>query len=349
MSDPNALSGIETRASFHLEKVPACSVCGRQDETLRVVIYPYVFSLIIVTFRRAFAGVWCQKHRRAPWFLASLITATLGWIGIPHGLLWTPITLFKLARGGDQPVKLNSEMLRVLAEHKLQQNDAPGAVRCLEASLQFNDDSVTRESLQAIRTRFGLPTYEGGGWRIVLTLVSVLLGAAGTGTIIGILDFVITILLSSLMASEVPIYVAIFSWTPFIAMAFIGGLILSQLIEWALTRIRCRNQFLAIGMSIIAAALAVYGVLQGSALSAYIVALVSGEFESTLQAIFTGILTLFLGGVLWGLELTKPAATSDVIYNILLLIIVVYYLAIATSTASRIVRWQQRLSSTELK
>lgn len=347
MSEPNALSEVGARASLppRIEKVPACSVCGRQDETLRVVVYPYVFSFVIMTFRRAFAGVWCRKHRRVPLFLASLITATLGWIGIPHGLLWTPVTLFKLARGGDQPAELNSEMLRVLAEHKLQQQDAAGAVRCLEASLQFHDDSVIRERLQAIRTRFGLTAYEGGCQRTVLALASVLLGAAGTGTIIGVLDYVITALLSSLMGGEVPIYVAILSWAPFIAMAFIGGLVLFQLIEWALARIRCRKQFLAIGISIIAAVLAVYGLLQGSALSDYIAALVSGGvFESVFDAIFTGVLIIFLGGVFWGLGLTEPAGTPDVIYNVLLLVIVVYYLVIAASTASRITRWQQRLS-----
>jgi len=232
----------------------------------------------------------------------------------------------------------------MLAEHKLQQQDAAGAVRCLEASLQFRDDSVIRERLQGIHTRFGLTGYEGGCQRPVLALAGVLLGAAGTGTIIGVLDYVITALLSSLMGGEVSIYVAILSWVPFIAMAFIGGLVLFQLIEWALARIRCRKQFLAISISIIATVLAVYGLLQGYALSDYTAALVSGGvFESVFDAIFAGVLVLFLGGVFWAVGLTEPVGTPDVIYNILLLVIVVYYLVMAVSTASRIARWQQRL------
>ena len=44
-------------------QVPACQECGRQDETLRVVAYPFVVSLVLVTFRRNFAGVWCGVHR----------------------------------------------------------------------------------------------------------------------------------------------------------------------------------------------------------------------------------------------------------------------------------------------
>jgi hypothetical protein len=39
------------------QSVPACSICGRQDETLRLAAFPYVFSVVFLTFRRAFAGL----------------------------------------------------------------------------------------------------------------------------------------------------------------------------------------------------------------------------------------------------------------------------------------------------
>ncbi len=346
MFQTNAPSEMGTGAPLppRTTPVPACSICGHQDETLRVVVYPYVFSLVIVTFRRAFAGIWCRKHRRIRLLLASLITAILGWIGIPYGLLWTPIALFKLARGGDQPADLNSEMLQALAEHKLQQQDAAGAVRCLEASLQFHDDQAIHDRLQAIRTKFGLTVQQGGCQHTLLALGSVVLGSAAIGTMIGVLDYAITTVLASLMSGAVPIYAVILSWTPFIAMAFIGGLAFSEVIEGALVRARCCKQALAIGISIVAVVVAIYGLFQGYALSDYVAALASGGiFESAFDAAFTGILVILLGGIFWGMSLTDPAGTSDVIYIILLLVIVIYYLLSAISRASRTARWQQRL------
>jgi hypothetical protein len=54
------LSNQDVSTSGAAETAPVvyrCQVCGRQDETLRVVAYPYLFSLIFVTFRRAFFGL----------------------------------------------------------------------------------------------------------------------------------------------------------------------------------------------------------------------------------------------------------------------------------------------------
>ena len=86
-------------ASVASGELPACSVCGRQDETVRLSVFPYVVSVVIMTHRRAFAGVWCRKHRTLRQLLASLITATVGWIGIPFGFIFTPVTLFSIAKG----------------------------------------------------------------------------------------------------------------------------------------------------------------------------------------------------------------------------------------------------------
>jgi len=61
-----------------------CQVCGRQDETLRLVAYPYVFSLVVITIRRAFTGLWCRRHRLRYQELAGMISAVLGWFGIPY-------------------------------------------------------------------------------------------------------------------------------------------------------------------------------------------------------------------------------------------------------------------------
>ena len=92
-------------------EAPACMVCGRQDETLRIVALPYVISLVVVTFRRAFVGLWCWRHRNLMRIAAGAISAMFGWRGIPYGFIYTPVSLYKLAQGGDQPAEENQAML----------------------------------------------------------------------------------------------------------------------------------------------------------------------------------------------------------------------------------------------
>ena len=352
MSAQDTLPGDSSRAatrlhipSVSLRETPACSICGRQDETLRIVVYPFVISLVIVTFRRAFAGLWCSAHRNQRLTFASLITVTLGWLGIPYGFLYTPVALLKLAQGGDQPAELNAEMLSVLAEHKLLSRDADSAVRCLEASLRFRDDDAVRGRLHEIRQKFNLPVPQGGCLRTLLALAGVLLGAAGIGALLGFMDYGITAILSFLMGGEeVLIYAVILSWVPFVVMTFIGGLFLFRLIEWALIRMRSRSLSFAIGVAIVAAGLAVYSLLEASAISDYLFALLSGGvFESASHAIRTGILVVLVGGFLWVLTYAELLSIADTIYLVLLLVVVVYYLVMAIQTAIQTARWQQRL------
>ena len=52
------------------------------------------------------------------------------------------------------------------------------------------------------------------------------------------------------------IYLVILSWTPLAAMAFWSGLILRQLVEWALTRTQCRQPLL--GGSLAAASAVIF-------------------------------------------------------------------------------------------
>jgi hypothetical protein len=337
-SDPPALD-------LPVGKAPACSVCGRQDETLRVVVYPYVFSLLVVSFRRTLAGIWCSKHRNLRLMLASLITALFGWLGIPYGFLWTPVALISLVQGGDQPAELNAEMLKSLAAHKIQEGDLEGAIGCLEASLQFRDDEDVRRHLHEIRTNSDRPVRQVGCWTTASALADVLLSAVGIGLFIGVLDYVITGAFSSLMIGDVPIFIVILSWTPFIMMTFVGGLLLFQVIEQTLTRIRCRRLSLAVGIGIVAATLAIYSLLQGSAISDYIAILwFSGEmFESVYDVIFNGVLVFLAGGFFWILGYIEMIGLSDAIYIVLLVITMGYYVIMSIATATRVVRWQQRL------
>jgi hypothetical protein len=325
---------------------PSCKKCGRQDDTLRMVTYPYVVSFMVVTHRNAFAGLMCRKHRYLYWFLASAVTATIGWIGIPFGFIFTPIALFDLALGGIQPKENNFLMLKTLAKYKADQGDIAGTIKCLEASLQFRDDEETLKELQQYRLRLFVPAEEISSRTKFSSTVYLLLGAAIIGTIIGVLDYVISGIFSAVIPGEVDIFFVILSWALFFVLAFIGGLALSQLIEWVITRTSLKQALIAIGISGISGFLAVYSIAQATAMSDYLRYLImGGGIESALDAIRTGLMVTTLGGYLWiSWQLDGPYLAGT-IYVILIAGFLVYYLCLAVRTAIKTVSWQRRLAT----
>ena len=68
----------------------------------KFVIFPYVISLLVITFRRN-SGVYFIKAdesavaKSMPYILLSLV---VGWWGIPFGIIFTPIAIFTNLRGG---------------------------------------------------------------------------------------------------------------------------------------------------------------------------------------------------------------------------------------------------------
>jgi hypothetical protein len=69
----------------------------------RYVIYPYVVSILVMTFRRNIGSVRVVETGdwpMAPLFGATLVTTLFGWWGIPWGFIWSPLVLFNLWRGG---------------------------------------------------------------------------------------------------------------------------------------------------------------------------------------------------------------------------------------------------------
>lgn len=69
----------------------------------RYVVFPYVFSMLVMTFRRNLgaprlvgAGDWPV----GPLFGAAVITLLTGWWGFPWGVIWTPLALVSIWRGG---------------------------------------------------------------------------------------------------------------------------------------------------------------------------------------------------------------------------------------------------------
>ncbi len=68
----------------------------------RFVVYQYVISLIVVTFRRNtplqfIAAGESATAKSMPW---TLLTLLLGWWGFPFGFIYTPMVLFRNLKGG---------------------------------------------------------------------------------------------------------------------------------------------------------------------------------------------------------------------------------------------------------
>lgn len=74
----------------------------------RYITIPYVFSVVVMSFRRSMGGV--HTVRTGEWPMgaligASCITLFVGWWGIPWGFIWSALTLVSLWRGGKDVTK----------------------------------------------------------------------------------------------------------------------------------------------------------------------------------------------------------------------------------------------------
>lgn len=339
MPHPEMPVPAATPAPLVYSGVPACSVCGRQDETLRIVVYPWLVSVVLVSFRRAFVGLWCPRHRLPRHALASLITLAVGWMGIPWGVIFTPLVLAQLAQGGQQPAVTNAEMLRELARIKLEQGDTEGAIRCLESSLQFQDSSTVRLRLHELRAASadepvgclatGLPVLDG------------LIKAAGIGLLSGIAQY-LAAEASVLVLDRNATFLSVmfFQWIPLAALLFTGGIAMAQVTEQSLTRLRMRSMPGGIVLGVGVAAVALYSMMEGAALANYVVMLLSGTvYTSIFEAFLDGVLSLLAGGVFW---ILGPVSQAPV-YSAAVGLGIVYFLWLCVRAALRTVEWQQRL------
>lgn len=320
---------------------PACSICGRQDETVRSVVFPFVISVVVLTFRRAFSGTWCGAHRRQYQSLAALITAALGWIGIPFGFIYTPGALFKLARGGDQPAGINADQLLNIADHKLRQNDPDGALKCYQECLKFREDETALSRIKQI-----LDNSPASGEIKKNTDAKIYLGMLFrtflVGVVIGILDQTITLLMAPLLNYSENLLVVFFSWVPFLVLVSLGAVLLVQIIERALSKIAVTKKGRFSTLAILAGVLTVYGIMHGSAIadSAFYY-LSGGPIESLTVEIIISLLTILVGGLSWLFYSFEILYTSDIIYLILMGVILVFYLISARNVAVKTYQWRE--------
>lgn len=85
-----------------LLKRPQQEILFELDRGAKLVVYQYVISLGIVTFRRnsplkLVPADSSPAAKSLPWTLLSFL---LGWWGIPFGFIYTPMVLYKNLNGG---------------------------------------------------------------------------------------------------------------------------------------------------------------------------------------------------------------------------------------------------------
>jgi hypothetical protein len=227
-------------------------------------------------------------------------------------------------------------MLRDLARIKLDHGDVEGAVRCLEHSLQFQDNSAVRARLQsACPHRRDLRVFAS-----ILPIIDALVKAFAIGLLVGIasrlsdgLSIVLDISIGMLAAF-------LFSWVSKVAFLFIGGMFVAQVTEQSLATMRMRSAVPGALLGVILAIVALYGMLEGSAMIEYVAGLIiGGSFTSTFDAVVMGLRYLFVGGFMW---IRGPVSASP-IYAGMIGLAAVYFFWLAVRAALRTVDWQKRL------
>ncbi len=92
-----------------------CQGCGRFDHTLRVVAFPYVISILIMSFKRFEAGIFCHYCRSAKSTKWAAVSLLFGWWGVPFGVFWTIESLIVNLLKGKTPKEENQRLLKQLA------------------------------------------------------------------------------------------------------------------------------------------------------------------------------------------------------------------------------------------
>ena len=92
-----------------------CQGCGRFDHTLRFVAFPYVISIVIMSFKRFEAGIFCHSCRSVKSTKCAVISLLFGWWGFPFGIFWTLEALIVNLLRGKTPKEENQQLLKQLA------------------------------------------------------------------------------------------------------------------------------------------------------------------------------------------------------------------------------------------
>ncbi|HEY2070475.1 MAG TPA: DnaJ domain-containing protein [Rhizomicrobium sp.] len=108
LSEPDARKNYDALQFAPPQQTPLaplveCSNCRKVTPEPRYLAFRYVISVVYMSFRRAFQGVYCPSCARSKGLQASAISGLIGWWGIPWGPIFTIPAVFKNAMGGIEP------------------------------------------------------------------------------------------------------------------------------------------------------------------------------------------------------------------------------------------------------
>lgn len=104
----------------------------------------YVVSVLLLTFRRAWGGLYCAKCRRQETLKAKLVTFLFGWWGIPFGPFYSLGVLFGPDDGKPIP-DLNAPYLASLGLYFLRNGRKAYAQDAWKGSLHYASDTKLRD------------------------------------------------------------------------------------------------------------------------------------------------------------------------------------------------------------
>lgn len=113
-----------------------CQSCGRTDTTLRLAAFPYVVSIILVTLRRSWSGLYCRQCRQNETLRAKFLSFLFGWWGFPWGPIYTLGALFG-SNDGFVPADANAGYLKQLGVFFFERGDQASARQVWSASLRY--------------------------------------------------------------------------------------------------------------------------------------------------------------------------------------------------------------------
>ncbi len=324
---------------------PACTVCGSRDVTLRYVRIPIVFSILVRTFRREYRGWLCRKHRIGKLMTNSLVTAAFGWLGIPFGLLMTPVALFQLARGGNEDQELNFQFLKNLGEERYLGGDYESARKCYEACLQYRDSEEVQTQLARLYG-LGQGTFQASNPLVgfisfaVLPLAMFLLAITA-----GAIDYSIGWALGG-MLKEWNLLTDILFWIPLLSILFLLLLLLRAWIGSAISKAQIENNLLASGLSFVASLLTILGVATGETAGSFIAYVFHGlEFSSASDLFFSLGALVSHGGLYYFERYWANGSTYSVVSIVILLVFAIFYLAVNLPGSMNEADYQKKLGT----
>jgi hypothetical protein len=214
----------------------------------------------------------------------------------------------------------------------------------MEAVLQFDDSEQAQLELASLYKRYGVVSPEGGV-ADAASFVSVMVVAWIVGLVVGVLDQMITIWITTpLFALWRSGYLVVLSWLPLVVMAFMAGMVLMRSLENVLAVTQTRRRPLAYTLAVAVSLLLAYGMLTGVTLGSAIPDLSRNPISLLGSILFLGM-ALTRGGV-WSLAFAVEEGTlSNHIFLVVVGLVVVFYTAGAIGRAEAVVRWQQRLAA----